>query len=172
MEQPTAGSPDVAQPSEDEVVITRVFDAPREAVWAAWTEPERMKRWWGPKTWTAPVARMDVREGGKYVYNMGGPDGPGVWATGTYREVVRPERLVMTDSFADEDGNIVSGDEYGMPDFPRELLITVTFEEQDGKTKMTLRHAGVASVSATDRAMMEQGWSESFDKLAEMLAEG
>lgn len=154
-------------------MLPREFDAPREAVWAAWTDAELVKRWWGPKTWTTPVVRMDVREGGKYLHNMGPSDGPGVWATGTYREVVRPERLVMTDSFADESGNVVPGEEYGMPsDFPRELLITVTFEEQDGKTKMTLRHSGIASLSQQTRADMEQGWNESFDKLEEMFAQG
>lgn len=172
MDQSMVGSSAAAQSSADELVIIREFDAPREAVWAAWTEPELMKRWWGPKAWTTPVARMDVREGGKYLYNMGPSDGKGVWGTGTYREVVRPERLVMTDSFADENGNVVPGDEYGMPNFPRELLVTLTFEEQDGKTKMTLRHAGVADVSDEDRTLMQQGWNESFDKLAEMLAEG
>ncbi len=154
----------------NEITITRVFDAPRELVWKAWTEPERVMRWWGPKGFTAPVCRIDLREGGKYLNAMRSPEGKDYWSKGIYREVAAPERLVMTDSFADEKGNTVPASYYGMsPDWPEELLVTVTFEEQDGKTKLTLKHSGLTGMSDTDRDDMRQGWSESFDKLAESL---
>jgi uncharacterized protein YndB with AHSA1/START domain len=116
------------------------------------------------------VSRIDLRVGGKYLNDMRSPEGKDFWSTGIFREVVAPERLVMTDSFADEKGNVVSASHYGMSvDFPLELLITVTFEESDGKTKMTLKHSGVAGIPAADFDGMRQGWNESFDKLDEYL---
>ena len=113
-----------------ELVIERVFDAPRERVWEAWTDPEQMKKWWGPKDFTAPTVEIDLKEGGKYLNCMRSPDGQEFWSTGVYREIVPMERLVITDSFADEEGNVVPGDHYGMPDIPLETEVTVTFEDQ------------------------------------------
>ncbi len=160
------------RPAEDSLVITRVFDAPRELVWKAWTDPERTKRWFGPRGFTTPVYKMDLRVGGKYHSAMRSPDGQDFWSTGVFREIVEPERLVMSDSFADEKGNKVPASYYGMsPDWSGESLITVTFEEVEGKTKMTLEGSGFSGMSATDRDNARQGWSQSFDKLAEYLAE-
>jgi len=100
---------------------------------------------------------------------FGGQD---VWSKGVYREIVVPERLVMTDSFADEKGNTVPATYYGMGgEWPLEMLITVTFEEQDGKTKLTLKHSGTEGIGQVNRDGMRQGWNESFDKLAQYLVE-
>lgn len=151
-----------------DLVIERVFDAPLENVWKAWTDPEEFKKWWGPEHFTAPVAEIDLREGGAYLNCMRSPDGQDYWTTGTYREIVPMERLVYTDSFADEKGNVVPGSHYGMgDDFPLEMTVTVTFEEQDGKTKMTLHHAGMPAGDMADQA--GAGWNQSFDKLAASL---
>jgi uncharacterized protein YndB with AHSA1/START domain len=99
---------------------------------------------------------------------MRSPEGKDYWGTGVFREIIPMERLVFTDSFADEAGNVVHGSYYGMsPDFPLEMLITVTLEDLAGRTKMTLKHSGVPS--GPDRDGTQQGWSESFDKLAESL---
>ena len=153
-----------------ELTITRVFDAPRELVWKAWTEPERVKRWWGPKGFTSPVIKIDLRVGGEYLSCMRSPEGQDFWSKGIFREIVAPERLVMTDSFADKEGNTVPASYYGMSgDWPLEMLVIVTFEEQEGKTKLTLKHSGIEGISDTDRDNMEQGWSQSFDKLAVYL---
>jgi uncharacterized protein YndB with AHSA1/START domain len=150
------------------LVITRIFDAPRELVWRAWTEPEMAMKWWGPKGFTTPACRIDLRVGGSYLFCMRSPEGQDYWSTGVYKEIVTLERIVCTDSFADEQGNVVPASRYGMTgDFPLELLVTVTFEEQDGKTKMTLTHAGFPVGEHRDGA--QQGWSEMFDKLAESL---
>lgn len=155
--------------NKDELTITRIFDAPREKVWQAWTSPEEIKKWWGPKYFTAPVSKIDLRVGGKYLSCMRGPDGKDYWSTGVYRELVPMERIVVTDSFADEKGNVVPASHYGMTgDFPLELLVTVTFEELGNKTKMVLRHEGIPL--GMMREMTETGWSESFDKLAESIA--
>jgi uncharacterized protein YndB with AHSA1/START domain len=152
---------------KEELMIIRIIDAPRERVWNAWTDPEQMKTWWGPKGFTAPFSRMDVRVGGTYLSCMRSPDGKDYWSTGVYREVVFQKRLVMTDSFADEKGNVVPGSYYGMAsDFPREMLVTVTFEDSDGGTKLTLKHSGAKNITEADLADMTQGWNESLDKLA------
>jgi uncharacterized protein YndB with AHSA1/START domain len=153
---------------EQELVITRIFDAPRELVWKAWIDPERVKRWWGPKGFTAPVCKIDLRVGGKYLYCMRSPEGKDYWSTGVYREIVPLKRIVYTDSFADEKGNVVPASYYGMSgEWPLELLVTVTFEEHEGKTKLTLQHVGIPA--GENSKLAQQGWNESFDKLAESL---
>jgi len=159
-------------PEEHELVITRVLDAPRALVWKAWTEPECVKRWWGPKSFISPVVKIDLRVGGEYFNCMRSPEGQDFWSKGVFREIVAPERLVMTDSFADEKGNTVPASHYGMGgEWPLEMLITVTFEEQEGKTKLTLKHSGIEGIGPVNRDNMRQGWNESLDKLAEYLAE-
>jgi uncharacterized protein YndB with AHSA1/START domain len=156
-----------AQPAKRELVITRIFDASRELVWQAWTDPKQLVKWWGPKNFTAPVAKIDLRVGGKYLYCMRSPEGQDYWSTGIYREIVPPERLVCTDSFADADGNVVPGSHYGLGhDFPLEMQVTITLEDVEGKTKMTLKHVGLPE-NMSD--MTSTGWNESFDKLAESL---
>ncbi len=160
----------MADQNRNELTIVRVFDAPRELVWKAWTDEEMFKEWWGPKYFSAPAVKIDFKVGGKYLNVMRGPDGKEFWSTGTYKEIVPMERIVATDSFADEKGNIVPATYYGLGEsFPMEMLLTVTFEEQDGKTKMTLIHSGTENISDKDLSNMEQGWNQSFDKLAESL---
>ncbi|MDK2917038.1 MAG: hypothetical protein PWR25_1595 [Euryarchaeota archaeon] len=150
--------------------IQRIFAASRDRVWKAWTDPELIARWWGPASFTGLDFRVDLREGGRYLFGMRLPDGRDFWSTGVYREIVTGERLVFTDSFADAEGNVVPASHYGMSgDWPQELLVTVTFEEHDGETKMTLRHEGIPA--GEDRDMTEAGWNESLDRLAELLKE-
>lgn len=156
---------------QHEIVITRVFDASQKLMFKAWTEPERMKRWWGPHGFTLPYCTVDLRPGGVVHSCMRSPDGQDIWCKGVYREIVEPERIVSTDSFSDKDGNLVAPSKYGMPDWPMEALITVTFEEQAGKTKFTLRHAVGAAPEAA-RKECQAGWSESLDRLDGYLKEG
>ena len=151
-----------------DLVIERTFNAPRDLVWKAWTEPERFKRWWGPKTFTTPFSEIDLRVGGAYRYCMRAPDGKDYWGGGTFREIVPQRRIVATDSFVDPQGNVVPASYSGMAeDWPLELLLTVTFEEHDGKTRFTLRHSGMPVV---DQDKTRQFWNESFDKLAADLS--
>jgi uncharacterized protein YndB with AHSA1/START domain len=150
------------------LVITRVFDAPREVVWKNWTDPELVKHWWGPKDFTAPYIKIDLRVGGEYLYCMRAPDGKDYWGKGIYREIVPPERMVCTDSFADDKGNTVPASYYGFgTDFPLEVLLTLTFEEHEGKTKLTLKHSGFPPGPHMDDA--QTGWNQSLDKLAEAV---
>lgn len=149
------------------IEITRIFEASRELVWQAWTNPQHVMRWWGPAGFTAPTCQIDLRVGGKYLFCMQAPDGTKLWSTGIYEEIVPPERLVYTDSFADEAGNAVSASYYGMgDDIPLEMVVTVTFEEIAGKTKMMVRHQGLPGEIGE---MTLLGWNSSFDKLAESL---
>jgi uncharacterized protein YndB with AHSA1/START domain len=154
-------------PVGQELVITRVLDAPREVVWKAWTEPERFMLWWGPEGFTSPACKIDLRVGGKYLACMRSPDGQDYWSTGVFREIIPMVKIVYTDNFSDAKGNVVPASHYGMQgDWPSELLVTVTFEEDGGKTKMTLRHDGIPAEIISD---CEAGWSGSFDKLAGIL---
>lgn len=147
----------VSESAERELVITRVFDAPRHLVFKAWTEPEHIAHWRGPKGYTTTVIDMDLRPGGAYRYRMRSLDGTDRWLRGVYREIAEPERLVFTYAWEDEDGR------------PRhETLVTVTFEELDGKTRLTLRHSLFESVTARDSH--QGGWSSSLERLAEYLA--
>lgn len=148
--------------------ITRMFDAPRELVWQAWTDPQHLMRWWGPEHFTSPACQIDLRVGGKYLFCMQAPDGQKFWSTGVYQELAAPERMVYTDSFADEQGNAVSASYYGMgDDIPFTMQVTITFEEVAGQTKMTLRHEGLPVGEMSE--MTAQGWNSSFDKLAQSL---
>ncbi len=170
---PTVDRLDVSQRAGGEqpvsgLEITRTFDAPRENVWKAWTEPELLRRWWGPKQFTAPVIELNLRYGGKYLFCMRSPEGKDFWSTGTYREIVPNEKLVCTDSFADPDGNVVPASYYGMgEDIPIEMLVSVTLEDDGGRTKMTLLHEGMPAGEM--REMTKQGWNELLNKLADVL---
>jgi len=152
----------VVAPKERELVITRVFDAPRELVFKAWTDPKHVAQWWGPKGFTNPVCELDVRPGGAIRIDMRGPDGVVYPMKGVFHEIVEPERLVFTSSaFEDENGN---------PQLA--VLNTVTFTEHNGKTKLTLHAVVVKSAPEVAAALdgMREGWSQSLDRLAKELA--
>jgi uncharacterized protein YndB with AHSA1/START domain len=154
---------------ENTLTITRTFNVPRDHVFRAWTDPEVLKRWWGPKGFTCPYSMIDLRPGGKYLHCMRGPDGKDYWSTGVYKEITIPDRIVATDSFADENGKIVPATQYGMSaDIPVELGLTVSFEEHDGKTTMTLVHSGMPEGEAKE--LSRSGWNESLDKLDALLS--
>ncbi len=150
---------------EQGLVVERVFDAPRELVWRAWTEPEHFMRWYGPKGFTVPTCEIDFRVGGRRLIGMRSPGGQDYWTAGVYVEIVPLERFVATETMADEHGNVV-----GMGgDAPLEMTITVTLEDLGGgKTKLTLRHAGWTDDSMAAGA--SAAWNQAFDKLAEVLA--
>jgi len=152
---------------QNEIVINRVFNLPVSVVWLAWTDAEYFKKWWGPRGYTCPSSKMEAKVGGKYLNCMRGPDGKEYWSTGEVKELIRERKLVVTDSFSDDKGNIKPASEYGMPgDWPKDLLITVYLEEADGATKMKLKHQGIPNEMREDCI---KGWNESFDKLEENI---
>jgi len=148
---------------EGDLAIVRVFDAPPTLVFKAWTDPKMLTRWWGPRMVTHSTCEMDVRVGGNLRIVMHGPNGAKYPMKGVFKEIVAPERLVFTSIAVDEKENhLLEGE------------TRVTFEEVDGgKTKMTLYTKVVGKVPQAEFMIggMKQGWTESIDKLGELLAQ-
>ena len=142
---------------EKELALTRVFDAPRELVFKVWTDPKHVAQWWGPRGFTNPVCELDLRPGGAILIHMRSPDGIVYPMRGVFQEVVPPERLVFTSAALDSDGN---------PMF--EVLTTVTFAEEGGKTKQILRARVIKKTAqaAPYLAGMEAGWTQTLERLA------
>lgn len=158
-----ASEPDGFEPSEYSLTIERPFDAPRERVWEAWTDPEHVEQWWGPEGFTVPHCEMDVRPGGTFRIDMQAPDGTIYPNTGEFHEVVEPERLAVTSrAFEDADGNA-----------QLEVRQTVTFADRDGTTELTLEADVRRATPEVADALngMEQGWSQSLDKLADFVSQ-
>ena len=158
-----------------EFVISRVFAAPRETVWKAWTERERLVEWFGPKGFKITTANLDLRPGGIFHYCMRSPDGHEMWGKFVYREIVAPERIVLVNSFSDVVGGLAR---HPMsPTWPLEMLSTTTFSEQAGKTTMTLKWAPLNATEEERKTFeaahkgMEQGWTGTLDQLSEYLAD-
>jgi uncharacterized protein YndB with AHSA1/START domain len=164
----------VADQNED-FVISRVLDAPRDLVWKCFTDPEHMKQWWGPKGFTVLVSKMDLRPGGMYHYGMKAPDGSPMWGRFILREVTPKDRRVFINSFTDEAGGVTR---HPMaPDWPLEMLSTFTFEDlPGGKTRFTVRWAAhnptpqEQKVFDGGHASMTQGWSGTLEQLEAYLA--
>jgi uncharacterized protein YndB with AHSA1/START domain len=158
-------------------VFVRTFAAPRNLVWKAWTTPEALGKWWGPKGATLRVIRFDLRPGGMFHYAFAFQPGHEMYGRFVYREIVAPERLVFVISFSDEAGGITRAPFPQLKDrWPLEILNVVRLTELAGETTLTLR-ASPLNASEEERAMfasnihsMRQGYEGGFDKLAEHLA--
>jgi uncharacterized protein YndB with AHSA1/START domain len=151
--------------SQDAVMIERTFDAPVDLIWQMWTDPEHFAAWYGPDGASIPVAKMDVRVGGTRLISMQvqTPNGAmQMWFTGEYREVVDNKRLIYTESMSDENGNMLSPADTGMPDgHPTTTEVRVELEDVGGRTKMVVTHAGIPADSPG-----AAGWAMALDKLA------
>ena len=151
------------QPPTCDVVLTRVFNAPRDLVFKAWTDPEQMAKWWGPDGFTNPVCELDARPGGKIRIDMRAPGGTIYPMTGTFYDVEEPTRLVFSEVAEDLEGNaLLKGH------------TIVTFEDQGGKTKLTVRSSavGIAPVAADMLKGMEMGWTQSLVRLDALVSRG
>lgn len=154
------------------IKIERIFDAPIEKVWKAWTSPEQIKKWWGPEGWSAPEIKQDFKVGGKYLYLMRGrmPDQEEEqdnWSGGEFKEIIQMKKIVATDYFTDDNGNKISPNDVGLPgEWPDEMLVTVMFEDLGDKTKFNLLHEGHPDEMAE---MAKMGWNQSLDKFAELV---
>src|SRR5258707_1023184 len=153
------GTLKVTTPGDREIVLTRVFDAPRRLVFDAFSKPELLKRWFGPRGWSLVVCEVDLRVGGGFRFVLRSPDGREMGMRGVYREIVPPERSVHMESF---------------DDYPGESQVTAVFVEQEGKTTLTatVLYPSQEVRDAVVRSGMEHGAAESYDKLAELLASG
>jgi uncharacterized protein YndB with AHSA1/START domain len=141
------------KPAGKTVVITRVLDVPRRRVFETWSKPEHLARWWGPKGFTLPGCEMDFRPGGAYRFVMRGPDGKDYPFHGVYREIVEAERIVFTAIIDNAPGN--------------ELVTTVTFAEEGGKTRLTVEQTVPTEPYARGQ---KQGWTESLECLADYVS--
>ena len=150
------GTLEVTTPSPREVVLTRVFDAPRHLVYEALTRPELVKRWFGPHGWSLVVCEIDLRVGGTWRYVLEGPDGRSMGMGGEYHEIVPGERTVHTESF---------------DDYPGDSVVTVVLTEHEGRTTLTgtVRYESQEVRDAVIASGMEHGAAETYDRLAELL---
>jgi uncharacterized protein YndB with AHSA1/START domain len=154
----------------ERMVVSRVFDAPRELVWKAWTDPKYVMQWWGPKGFTSPVCKIDFRVGGKFLCCMRTPDGQDFWNGGEYHEIVLHEKIVYSMYFSDSEGNEVEPAQYGIEheaiDGARDV---VTFEDLgNGRTKLTL--IGNETMESAKESGQVEGWKEILDKVAAVVA--
>ena len=151
------GTLSVSLPSDREIALTRTFKAPRHLVYEAFSKPEILKRWFGPRGWSLVTCDVDARVGSGFRFLLRAQDGRELGMRGSYRELSPPERSVHTESF---------------DDFPGESLVTSVFTERDGQTTLvaTILYPSREIRDAVIRSGMEHGAAESYDRLAEILA--
>lgn len=155
---------------KERMVVTRVFDVPRPLLWKAWTEPLYVMQWWGPKGFTSPVCKIDFRVGGKFLFCMKSPDGWEGWNGGEYHEIVLYEKIVYSMYFADSEGNKIDPAQYGIEhEATDDTLDVVIFEDLgNGQTKLTL--IGNESLEDAKDSGQLEGWNETFEKVAAVVA--
>ena len=154
--------------------VSRVFDAPREQVWKAWTDPGELKKWWGPRGFKVHSCKVDLRPGGMFLYGMSAPDGSDMWGKFIYREIAAPKKLVFVVSFSDPKGGVTRHP--GSPGWPLYILSTVEFEELGPRRTRVcvtwLPHEATDAERRTfdeGRDSMKQGWGGTLDQLAAHL---
>lgn len=156
-----------------DLVITRVFDAPIELVWKAWTDPEYVMRWWGPTGFTSPSCKIDFREGGNFLFHMRAPKefqgGQDFYTAGVYKKIVPMKLIEFSQGLADKDGNRIDPTTMGMPpDFPKEIPSALAFKRVGDKTELTATEYDWTVGQMLE--MSEAGLNECLDKLAAVLA--
>jgi len=157
-----------------EFVISRVFDAPRDLVWTAWTQGERLAQWWGPKDAKVRVLKLEMRPGGMFHYSFEYQPGKPMWGRFIYREIVAPERIAFVVSFTDMHGEIIRAPI--KDNWPLEVLNTVSLSEKNGQTMLTLRVSPIDPTEAEYQAFLEmfdslaEGYDGTMDQLSDYLA--
>jgi uncharacterized protein YndB with AHSA1/START domain len=145
----------------------RNFDASVADVWRVWNDADSIKKWWGPKGYTAVVARNDVRQGGSYLWAMKSEQGRMFWSTGTYKEVVENKKIVSTMSFCNENGKITPGSQVSVPGkWPSEITVIAEFSASQGKTRVTVAEVGIPLIVYP---LSKIGWAQQFDKIQSLL---
>jgi uncharacterized protein YndB with AHSA1/START domain len=149
------------------VSAERTFNASAADVWRVWSDADSVKKWWGPKGYTALVVRNDVREGGSYLWAMKSEQGRTFWNTGTHQEVVANRKIASTLSFADENGKTLPSSQVSVPGrWPNEITVIVEFSESEGKTRVTVTEVGIPLIVY---APSKIGWAQQFDKIQLLL---
>jgi uncharacterized protein YndB with AHSA1/START domain len=152
----TIGETTFTRPSDREIEMTRLFDAPRELVFEAFTNPEHVPHWFGPRGWSVPVCEIDLRPGGAWRYVLRGPNDEEMGMSGVYQEIAPPERVITTESFHD---------------YPGESLNTLALTEKGGKTRytVTVLYPNKETRDAVLATGMSEGVAETLERLAEHL---
>ena len=149
------------------VRMERTLNAPVADVWRVWNDADSIKKWWGPKGYTALVVRNEVREGGSCLWAMKSEQGKMFWSAGTYKEVVANKKIVSTMSFANENGKTIRGSEVSVPgQWPNEITVIVESSESHGKAKVTVAEVGIPLIVSP---LSKMGWSQQFDKIQLLL---
>lgn len=158
----------LASRTSAKVRVSRVFNAPVERVWSNWNDADTMKRWWGPKDYTAPVIKNDFRVGGEFLYSMRSPSGEVHYNAGSFTEIALNKKIVSTMSFANESGQAISADKIGIPGhWPDRVEITVDFTDLNGqKTRVDVTESGIPLIMYTFAKM---GWNQQFDKFEKVV---
>lgn len=161
----------IAEAGKQDIVLTRIFDAPVEDVWKAWTDPEEVKKWWGPRNFTSHSCTIDFREGGKFVFHMRAPkemNNADLYTAGVYKKIAPLEFIEFTQGLSDKDGNKINPSTIGMPvDFPEEIPSLLAFKRVGEKTELTAIEYGWTLGQM--REMSKLGLEQCLDKLAESL---
>ena len=155
----------------ERMVVTRVFDAPRELVWKAWTDPKYVMQWWGPKSFTAPFCEMDFRVGGKFLYCMRAPDGQEFWNAGEYHEIVLHEKIVSSMYFADSKGNKIEPAQFGIEHEAIDGAYDVILFEDLGSGRTKLTFIGNETMQNAIKTGQLEGMEQILDKVAAVIAE-
>lgn len=161
------------KPAKDveRMVVTRVYDAPRELVWKAWTDPKYIMQWWGPEGFTAPVCEMDFRVGGRLLCCMKAPDGQEFWNGTEYIEIVPYEKIVSLMYFADAKGNKIDPATLGIEHEAIEDAHDVTLFEDLGNGQTRLTFIGNEPMESAKESGQMEGWKQILEKLAQIVAE-
>ena len=154
----------------ERMVVTRVFDAPRELVWKAWTDPKYVMQWWGPKGFTAPVCKMDFRAGGKFLICTRTPDGQEFWHGGEYHEIVPLEKIISSMYFSDSEGNQVEPAQLGIEHEAIEGAHDVILFEDIGNGQTKLTFIGNEPMESAKNSGQLEGMNQVLDKVAEVVA--
>jgi uncharacterized protein YndB with AHSA1/START domain len=147
------------------VHVTRVFDAPVNLVWKAFTDPQHIMRWWGPNYFTCPSCEMDFRVGGRALVCMRSPDGQDFYNTWTFTKIMPMERLEYVQNLSDKEGNLITPESVGLPsDFPKDVQTIITFKALGGQTEMTITEFGFPDSQMY--VFAEMGLNQTLDKMA------
>ncbi len=153
----------------ERMVVTRIFDAPRELVWKAWTDPKYVMQWWGPKGFTSPVCRMDFRVGGKFLICTTTPDGQEFWHGGEYHEIVPHEKIISSMYFSDSEGNKVEPAQLGIEHEAIEGAHDVILFEDLGNGRTKLTFIGNEPMESAKNSGQLEGMNQVLDKVAEVV---
>ena len=164
------------RPAMNDFVLKRTFNAPRNAVWNAWTDSQRLLHWWGPKGFKTVSCKLDLRPGGTFLYGLQTPDGKELWGRWAIRDVVKPEKLDFIVSFSNPEGGVTRNP--WNADWPLQTRSTVSFEESRDQTSLTVRWSPYEATDVEQKsfddghASMQQGWTGTLDQLEAYLARG